>query len=151
MFDIHNTLNVLSNDSFRLMILRFLTGQQVLIKNKWYHHMIHTCFGDHWLVESQLGKTFLIIIWLAEAWVKQSSQRIIRQTISVRLQWPLHYQRNESIPGSWKRLTGSGITESKQPRKTYQRQSHEVLQVRFDLIRYETTAQMLRERRRELE
>ena len=37
-----------------LVILRYLTGQQVVIKNKRYHYMLDTCFNDQRLVESPL-------------------------------------------------------------------------------------------------
>ena len=48
-----------------VIILRYHTGQQVALKNKRYHHMLDTCFGDQWLVEYDF-----IVGWLAEAWVE---------------------------------------------------------------------------------
>ena len=42
---IYYILSVLCNASFGLIILRYLTGQHVVTKNKCYRHMLDTVFG----------------------------------------------------------------------------------------------------------
>ena len=55
----HNSTHcpALCNAFFGSIIKRYLNGQKVVIKNKWYHHMLVFCSGDQWLVESQLETT----------------------------------------------------------------------------------------------
>ena len=46
LFYFYYTLSVVFNAFFVLIILRYPTGQQVVIKNKGYHYVLDTCFRD---------------------------------------------------------------------------------------------------------
>ena len=55
---------------FGLIIIRYLTSQKVVIKNKCWHHMLLTCVGDQWLIESQWHHMILTCVddqWLIES------------------------------------------------------------------------------------